>query len=64
MAKELQNRENELNKYNEERIKSDPNYLAEILNAEEIMANITYMLQNLQRKEQELGFEKIWSIGE
>lgn len=50
--------------YNEDRIKSDPNYLAEILNIKEIMANITYMLQNLQLKEQELGFDKIWSIGE
>lgn len=50
--------------YNENRIKTDPTYLAEILNVEEIMANITFMLQALQEKEQELGFDKIWSIGE
>jgi hypothetical protein len=50
--------------YNEEKIKSDPNYLVQILNVDELIANIDYMLQALQRKEQELGFDKIWSIGE
>ena len=50
--------------YNEDKLKSDANYLAQVLNVDAIMANITYMLQNLQRKEQELGFDKIWSIGE
>lgn len=50
--------------YNEAKVKSDPTYLATILNVEEIVENIGYMLKALQAKEVELGFEKIWSIGE
>ncbi len=50
--------------YSESKVKSDPNYLVEVLNVDRIVENIDFMLKTLQAKEQELGFEKIWAIGE
>lgn len=50
--------------FNSERVQSDPAYLVEILNIEGLMSTMQYMLVNLQQKEQALGYDKIWSIGE
>ena len=50
--------------FNSDKLKSDPNYLTEILNVEKVVAGIEYMIVALQTKEKELGFEEIWSIGE
>lgn len=50
--------------FSEEKLKNDPNYLIQILNIDNIVANINFMLLNLKQKEVDLGFDKIWSIGE
>lgn len=50
--------------FDAQRAQSDPAYLAEILNIEDLVATMQYMLVNLRDKEVALGFDKIWSIGE
>lgn len=50
--------------FSEEKLKNDPNYLVEVLNIDEMVAGIRYMIQALIVKEKELGFEEIWSIGQ
>jgi len=50
--------------YNEEHLKSNPDYLSEVLNMNELMESISYMLDALRKKEVEMGYDKIWSIGE
>ncbi len=50
--------------FSEELIKSDPSYLSKVLNVDEIIANIEFLLTTLKQKEVELGYDKIWSIGE
>ncbi len=50
--------------FSTEQLENDPNYLAEILSCDRIIDNLRFMLITLQQKEVELGFEKIWSIGD
>lgn len=50
--------------FSTEKLEKDPNYLAEILSCDRVIDNLRFMLVTLQQKEIELGFEKIWSIGE
>jgi hypothetical protein len=50
--------------FSTEKLENDPNYLAEILSCDRIIDNLRFMLITLQQKEVELGFEKIWAIGE
>lgn len=50
--------------FSTDKLEKDPNYLAEILNCDRIIDNLRFMLITLQQKEVELGFDKIWSIGE
>lgn len=50
--------------FSTEKLESDPNYLADILSCDRIIDNLRFMLVTLQQKEVELGFEKIWAIGE
>jgi len=50
--------------FNEEVVGSDPNSLVMVCNENQMITCMDYMLTNLQAKEIELGFDKIWSIGE
>ena len=50
--------------FNGELAKSDPTYLSNILNVDNIISCMSYMLTNLRVKEIEMGYDKIWSIGE
>lgn len=50
--------------FNEETAKNDPNYLSTILNVDNIISCMGYMLTNLKTKEIEMGYDAIWSIGE
>jgi hypothetical protein len=50
--------------FDAERLKADPDYLVKILNVPSVVAGLEYMLVALRDKEVELGFDKIWSIGE
>ncbi len=50
--------------FSEEALKSNPDYLFKILNAPELLGTLQYMLENLRLKEVEMGYDKIWSIGE
>jgi len=50
--------------FSAELAKSDPNYLSSILNVDNIMSCMAYMLSNLKAKEVEMGYDAIWSIGE
>ena len=50
--------------FSTDKLEKDPNYLAEILSCDRVIDNLRFMLITLQQKEIELGFEKIWSIGE
>ena len=43
---------------------SNSNYLSEILNIDNIISCMGYMIDNLKKKEIEMGYDKIWSIGE
>lgn len=44
--------------------KKDPNYLSSILNVDNVMSCMEYMLVNLKQKEVAMGYDAIWSIGE
>ena len=50
--------------YSEELVKTNPNYLAEVLNIDQLIDCMTYMLLTLKDKEVAMGYDKIWSIGE
>jgi hypothetical protein len=50
--------------FDADRLKSDPSYLTEILSVPKMIAGLEFMLLELRKKEVELGFDKIWSIGE
>lgn len=50
--------------FDAERLHSDPNYLTQILNVPSLISGLEYMLVSLREKEVQLGFDKIWSIGE
>lgn len=50
--------------FSEEALLNDPDYLAQVLNMDKLMESIYYMLENLRLKEVEMGYDKIWSIGE
>ena len=44
--------------------KSDPNYLASILNVGNTISCMGFMIDNLKAKEIAMGNDAIWSIGE
>ena len=50
--------------FNGDLAKSDPSYLSTILNIDNIISCMAYMLDNLKAKEVEMGYDEIWSIGE
>ena len=50
--------------FSEESLKNNPDYLFNILNAPELLGTLQYMLENLRAKEVEMGYDKIWNIGE
>ncbi|HNP18688.1 MAG TPA: hypothetical protein PKL31_09665 [Fulvivirga sp.] len=50
--------------FNGDLAKSDPTYLSNILNIDNIISCMSYMLDNLKIKEVAMGYDEIWSIGE
>ncbi|UTW63950.1 hypothetical protein KFE98_07370 [bacterium SCSIO 12741] len=50
--------------FSSEALEGNPEYLSHILNLEELMASISYMFDALRQKEVEMGYDKIWNIGE
>ncbi len=50
--------------FNADLAKSDPDYLATVLNIDNIISCMGFMLNNLKAKEVQMGYDKIWSIGE
>lgn len=50
--------------YSEELVKKNPNYLVEVLNIDQLIDCISFMITSLKAKEVEMGYDKIWSIGE
>lgn len=50
--------------FSSEAVLANPKALSEVLNIEELMASISIMLDELRKKEVEMGYDKIWSIGE
>ncbi|MFA9392787.1 MAG: hypothetical protein ACERKD_23465 [Prolixibacteraceae bacterium] len=52
------------NPFNGDMVKSDPDALAQACSTEEIMEALIDGIRNLRLKEVELGYDKIWSIGQ
>lgn len=50
--------------YSEELVKSNPSYLVDVLNVDQLIDCMDYMLSALREKEVAMGYDKIWSIGE
>jgi len=50
--------------FNEEAVRSDPNSLVKVCNVDQMIACMDYMITNLRAKEVEMGYDRIWSIGE
>ncbi len=50
--------------FSSEALKNNPDYLIDILNMPSLIETLAYMLENLRLKEVEMGYDKIWSIGE
>ena len=50
--------------YNEKAVRDDANSLIKVLNLNQMIECLDYMLGNLKARETEMGFDKIWSTGE
>lgn len=50
--------------FNGDLAKSDPDYLVTILNVDNIISCMGFMIDNLKAKEVAMGYDAIWSIGE
>ena len=50
--------------FNGDQVKSDPAYLSRALNISQMVDCLRFMLKTLHQKEVEMGYDKIWSIGE
>jgi hypothetical protein len=50
--------------FNSDAVRADPYSLVKVCNVDQMVACLGYMITSLKAKEAEMGYEKIWSIGE